>query len=228
MDIQALIQPYVDRMGKAIEDVDFSNKELYANFLAQTYYYVAHSTKFLAFSAGLMGPEDRKYFNRFIKHISEENGHDLMAQKDLKNIGHELKEFPETPETRMLWESQYYKIQHLDAISLIGYIIPLEMLSAQYFPDFNKRVESVYGKKATSFVRVHAEEDEDHIEKAFKVLYDLSIERQEVIIKNMTQTAIAYTAMIENLSMQPVDCYQALERTHQGTRASSLEALRPF
>jgi hypothetical protein len=228
MDIQALIQPYVDRMGKAIEDADFSKKELYGNFLAQTYYYVAHSTKFLAFSAGLMGPEDRKYFNRFIKHISEENGHDLMAQKDLKNIGHDLEDFPETAETRMLWESQYYKIQHLDPISLIGYIIPLEMLSAQYFPDFNIKVEAVYGKKATSFVRVHAEEDEDHIEKAFKVLYDLSPERQDVIITNMTQTAVAYTAMIENLSTQPFDQYGAWEKNLQRSQVSSSETLEPF
>lgn len=202
MNLEKICQPYVDLMGKTLEETAFEDKKVYANFLAQTFFYVSHSTRFLAFAAGLMKLEDRKYFQRFIKHISEESGHELMALKDLNKLGFEISEFKESSETRMLWETQYYKIQHLDPMSLMGYIIPLEMMSAQYFPKVLERVNSAHTNTCTSFVRVHAEEDQSHIVKAFDVVEDLAIDRQKVVIDNVFQTAVAYSNWLESLSRE--------------------------
>ena len=186
-------------MGSSLENMNLTEKDSYANFLAQTYYYVSHSTRFLAFSAGLMGDDDKKYFNRFIKHISEEHNHELLALRDLKNLGYAITDFPESMESKMLWETQYYKIQHEDPLSLIGYIIPLEMMSAKYFPDFLQRVTKAFGSKTNSFVRVHAEEDPDHIEEALAILNELSGKRKERVVTNIMQTAISYTNLINAL-----------------------------
>lgn len=205
MSINPKCDEAIERMGEALFEMDLEDSKSYADFLAQTFYYVSHSTRFLAFAAGLMKFEDRKFFNRFVKHISEEHNHELLAKNDLKYIGYEVSDFEHTAETRMLWESQYYKIQHEDPLSLIGYIIPLELFSAKFFPTFLKKIDSRFGKMACNFVKVHAEEDQDHIEEALSILNEVDGLRKQRILENVEQTAIAYTQMLDkiNLSLRP-------------------------
>lgn len=190
----------VELMGKTIMQLDVQNPKAYGNFLAQTFYYVSHSTRMLAFAGGLMKREDENHFRRFIKHISEETSHEILAERDLQDLGMEPADFYHLPETRALWEPQYYKMLHEGPLSLMGYIIALEYFSCTYLPAFYHKIQSAYGGKAGRFIKLHAEEDPDHIQKAIELTEKLSPQVQEVILVNIMQTAKTYSMMIEACS----------------------------
>lgn len=183
-------------MGKAVQKMDIKNPKIYGNFLAQSYYYVCHSTRLLSFAAGLLKKSEEPHFRRFIKHIAEENAHEVLAERDLKELGMTPNEFVHLPETKALWEPQYYKILHESPLSLMGYIIALEYFSSVYLPKFYEAVKEAHGEKASLFLKVHAEEDPDHTEKAIALTSQLSPELQEIIMANVIQTAKSYAHMI--------------------------------
>lgn len=188
----------VELMGKTIQKMDVKNPAVYGNFLAQTFYYVSHSTRMLAFGAGLMKRQEENHFRRFIKHISEESSHELLAERDLQDLGMKPNDFYHLPETRALWEPQYYKMLHEGPLSLMGYIIALEYFSCTHLPSFYQKVQDAYGTKAGRFIKLHAEEDPDHILKAIDLTSQLSVELQETIFVNIVQTAKTYSAMVES------------------------------
>lgn len=183
-------------MGKAVQKMDVKNPKVYGNFLAQSYYYVCHSTRLLSFAAGLLKKNEEPHFRRFIKHIAEENAHEVLAERDLKELGLSPSDFAHLPETKALWEPQYYKILHESPLSLMGYIIALEYFSSVYLPKFYEAAKDAHGEKASLFLKVHAEEDPDHTEKAIALTSQLSPELQEMIMDNVVQTAKSYTHMI--------------------------------
>ena len=205
MKYEEICHKYCDLMGEALNQIDFGKKEVYANYLAQTYHYVKHSTPLLALSAGLFEYSDRKYFRRFLTHISEENNHELLALKDLKRLGFEISDFPELPETKMLWEPQYYKVQNLDPLSLMGYIIPLELFAAKHLDGFLERVSKAHGEQTASFIRVHSDEDVDHVEKAMAILNEVDGKRKEHIVENIAQSSISYVRFLEALDQPAVN-----------------------
>ncbi|MGE0527036.1 MAG: iron-containing redox enzyme family protein [Bdellovibrionales bacterium] len=135
-------------------------------------------------------------FADFIKHISEETAHEVLAEKDLHDLGMTPEDFRHLPETRALWEPQYYKIQHEHPLALMGYIIALEYFACTHLPSFHAKVSSHYGGKACRFIKLHAEEDPDHTEKALELTSKLSKPLQEIILINVIQTAHTYTAMV--------------------------------
>lgn len=175
---------------------DLTNKHAYANFLAQTYYYVSHSTRLLAFAAGMYKGDEEKLFRRYIKHISEESSHEILALKDLEELGFGIEQFPELPETKQLWEAQYYKVLHTDPTVFMGYILALEAFACRYFPIFLEKLEAHYGPKAVRFVKLHAEEDPDHVDKAVEFILSLDASRTNEIEFNMLQTSKSYAYML--------------------------------
>lgn len=187
----------VELMGKTIAKMDVSNLQVYGNFLAQTYYYVSHSTRMLAFGAGLMKRSEENHFRRFIKHISEESSHEVLAERDLQDLGMKPTDFYHLPETHALWEPQYYKMLHEGPLSLMGYIIALEYFSCTHLPAVYKHIQDTHGTKAGRFIKLHAEEDPDHIQKAIELTSTLSPDLQETILVNIVQTAKTYSLMVD-------------------------------
>lgn len=174
----------------------WNDKHSYANYLAQTYYYVNHSERLLALAAARLGNEDDLMQRRFFKHLSEESAHDKLLLNDLKSLGFQLEDFPEASETKMFWETQYYKIEHQDPAALLGYIYFLEDLACSICPELTKLLTELYGKKCVSFLKLHGEEDPDHVTKAYEQIKKLSPERQRIITLNYEQSAIAYHQVI--------------------------------
>ena len=179
---------------------DIENKAAYANFLAQTYYYVSHSTRLLAFAAGMYKGGEEKLFRRYISHISEESSHEVLALKDLEDLGYTIEQFPEIAETKQLWEAQYYKVLHTDPTVFMGYILALEAFACNYFPSFLEKIDKTYNGKAMRFVKLHAEEDPEHVKKAIEFIDSLEEERQSNISENILQTAKSYSYMLNACS----------------------------
>lgn len=193
-------QKQKQEMIECLKNFPWDSKRATGEYLAQTYYYVRHSEKFLALAAALMSENDRRYHKRFLKHLSEENAHDLMVKKDLENLGYFLEDFPERPETKMFWETQYYKIEHEDPMSLMGYILLLEDVASDVCGLLAEKICQNHTNKASTFLRVHGEEDPHHVTEAREVIDSLTETRQKLIYANLLQSQKAYKQMIQAIT----------------------------
>jgi thiaminase len=178
----------------------WQEKEPYANFLAQTFYYVRHSTRLLALAAGRIAPGDRKSFDRFIKHIGEERNHEELARRDIGNLGYDLDAIPEMPCTRMLWEPQYYKVEHESPMALLGYILMLEMLAANEGGEVVKVISEAHGADCLSFLQLHGQEDVKHVQEAIKLAESLGDRDRQLIRANIGQTVYAYSTWLREIA----------------------------
>jgi thiaminase len=183
-------------MSAGIRNYPWDDKRAYAEFLAQTYYYICHSTRLLAASAARFSQEDQGMHKRFLHHTDEENSHELLALRDLQKLGYNIQDFPEMVQTRMLYEVQYYKVEHCDPAALMGYILALETLAGRDFKWLKEKVTGLYGKECAKFIQVHADEDPDHIEKAVQVIEKLKESRLVQININLEETAVCYINML--------------------------------
>lgn len=190
-------------MSKSIREFPWENKLAYGQFLAQTYYYVCHSTRLLCASAALFTQEDQSLHRRFIKHMDEENSHELLALRDLQKLGYKIEDFPELPQTRTLYEIQYYKVEHNDPTALMGYILALETMAGNDFKWLKEKLTGLYGKECAKFVQVHADDDPDHIEKAVELVQGLKKERLNAIDVNIVQTGLYYSEMLKACGERP-------------------------
>ncbi|NQZ58706.1 MAG: iron-containing redox enzyme family protein [Lentisphaeraceae bacterium] len=190
-----LVETIKEEFIETCESLPWSDKSFYTNYLAQTFYYVQHSTKLLALGAALMDYKDKAFEKRFIEHIAEEGSHELLALRDLQNMGHKIEDISELPETRMAWESQYYKIQNKDPLALMGYILFLEYVAVSICPSIVKKVKDSFDGPV-AFVKLHGEEDIDHVQKAIDVIESLSEERKKIIYENYEQSALSFKYML--------------------------------
>lgn len=189
-------QSSMEIMSAGIRNYPWDDKRAYAEFLAQTYYYICHSTRLLAASAARFSQEDQGMHKRFLHHTDEENSHELLALRDLQKLGYNIQDFPEMVQTRMLYEVQYYKVEHCDPAALMGYILALETLAGRDFKWLKEKVTGLYGKECAKFIQVHADEDPDHIEKAVQVIEKLKESRLVQININLEETAVCYINML--------------------------------
>lgn len=179
---------------------NWQNSSCYAEYLAQSYFYICHSTKTLALTAGYISLEEPKVFRRMVKHISEEMNHEILCDKDLQALGKSLKDFTEAPATQSLYQPQYYKIQHQNPKAYLGYIYVLESICCLVVPKVLKdKLIPNYPKQAINFLRVHAEEDPGHLEQAKSLIASLSEKDHKDIANNMLHTIKAYEHFLDDI-----------------------------
>lgn len=179
---------------------DWEDTSFYSEYLAQSFHYICHSTKLLALAIAHSNENQKAFYRRSVKHISEEDGHQYLAETDLKRLGMKLSSFKENDATKLLWEPQYYKISQINT-SILGYILGLECIAVKTFDEIYARVKTAHGDKASSFIRVHAEEDPGHVEQAIAELSRLNESERVVVNQNYQQTILAFGQMIQ--SCQP-------------------------
>ncbi len=190
------ISSSIDCVVKALSDYNFEDRHQYAFWLSQAYYFVKHSTPLLALSAGL-SVDNNAYHNRCIDHLSEEKGHEKMLLNDLKKLSYRPSDFPELAQTQAFYQTQYYWIQHKKPASFMGYIILLEGLAVISGKELHRRVSAHQGK---SFIKVHSDEDVDHLEKALQMMDSFTAEEQELIVRNCELSSQIYLTMLDAMS----------------------------
>jgi Iron-containing redox enzyme len=179
MDARGRLFPWTDRAA-------------YAGWLAQTYYYVRHSTRLLAAAAARF-PHDRAgdtLHHRFGVHIGEEKRHELLCVRDIHAA------------TRMFYEPQYYKVEHQTPSVLLGYILPLEVIAPLSGARIVEQVTAAFGPRCANFLKVHAQEDVAHVDRALGLVEALPGRERDLIEENMKQTALAYVAMLDAIAQQ--------------------------
>lgn len=171
----------------------FKDKKNYANWLAQTYYFVKHSTSLLGYAMPHLHNDDlRRHFEH---HLSEETRHDLLAIKDMERVGHPLSEHHEYSATQAFYHSQYYRISFEGGTSLLGYILFLEGLAVHWGKEIHDDIKDTH-KGSVLFLKVHAEEDPQHLQDAIKTIMALSAPEQEAIHRNFVYSVEMYREML--------------------------------
>ncbi len=193
-------------MSPHVGEFPWADRRAYADWLSQTYAYVHHSTRLLAAAAALFPLDERgdSLHHRFAKHMAEEKKHEKLCIHDLRALGFTVADFPERHATRMFYEPQYYKIEHRDPTTLFGYILVLEVLGA--VGDGRVMMETLaraHGEKSYSFVKLHCEEDPDHIEKGFATLHGCSPVQLDLIEENAWQTVYGYAGLLREIREYP-------------------------
>jgi pyrroloquinoline quinone (PQQ) biosynthesis protein C len=170
---------------------------VYAQYLAQTYYYVCHSTRLLGLAAARLGVDQEKLHQRMFKHASEERSHHLLTKHDLQALGHRLEDLPELASTAALYQTQYFQIEYVSPLTLFGYILALEGVAVIHGPSVYQRVHKAHGSAAGAFLKLHAEEDPDHLEKALEVVRSIPERDQAAVRQNLRFSCQHYRAFLE-------------------------------
>lgn len=190
------------QIGDAVDAFPWQERRAYTDWVAQTYYYVRHSTRLLAAAASRFSHSERDtaLHHRFGQHMAEEKKHELLCVHDLKVLDASLESLPERYSTKMFYETQYYKIEHLAPIALFGYILPLEAIGPEHGNRMIQRLIGFHGEKCVSFLKLHADEDVDHLEKGLRVLEGLPEFERALVADNMRQTTYAYISILREIS----------------------------
>lgn len=197
-----LFQEQLNYAKEFIPTLPWENERFYANFLAQTYYFVCHSTRLLGRSMSYFVHNQEDLYRRFKDHISEEDAHEKIALSDLKKLGYEIAQFPELAVTKSFYECQYFKIERSLGTALLGYILYLETVAVHAYPLVVDRLYKKYDKKCCQFLKVHVEEDPDHVEKALLEISKLPSNQQSEIWQNFWQTSKLYCQLLKDAQQE--------------------------
>ncbi len=185
-----------EKLQNEAAKVSFREREVYAFWLAQAYYFVRHSAPLLALSCGrsVNRPE---YHLRCISHLGEERAHDRLLLQDLAAIGAKLEDYPELATASALYQTQYYWIEHRNPVSFLGYISVLEALAVLCGEE---KTEEAKAHGSTKFLELHAGEDVEHLERALDQVESLPRSDQEDILANARLTVDLYAEMLAEIS----------------------------
>ena len=182
----------VAKLIKTINEIDLTKSEVYKEFLAQTFFYTSHSEMLLRTFA--RDAENEAIKGRWLSHADEESGHENLALSDLKRMGESIDSFSELQSTKDLYEKQLPISKKTKGIGNFGWALALEGMAANINEDYVKSIIETHGLPATRFVKVHAEEDQEHIEKAIEAVSSLGV--NDDIEANMLLTTEIYCQML--------------------------------
>lgn len=183
--------------SEKLPEYPWEDLQFYANWLAQTYYYTLQSPMILARAGAYCSNEQKKLRKRFLEHTLEETSHEILAANDLKSLGLNILNFQEFPETTSFYEVQYYKAQYRHPVSIFGWILSLEGAAVAVGDEIFKRVKTHYGKGYT-FLKVHSQEDVDHLDKALEIVGQIPTELHGDLIQDFEQSTKLYLDMLSN------------------------------
>lgn len=197
--METKIKQNIVKLSNSFETVQWTDKEKYANYLAQSYYYVRHSTRILSLAASRFSLDDSTSHQRFLKHTVEENNHEKLLLMDLKQLGKDISSYPEQSPVRAFYQIQYYMIEHISASSCLGFILALEGLAVQKGGWFYDLISKTFGEKTGSFLRVHAKEDIEHFANAIDLVMKMSEKDKKDILVAMETSCYLFERMILEL-----------------------------
>ena len=186
----------IESFGRKLFSFPWENESFYANWLAQTYYFALNSTRMLSLAAGEATLDEQELHRRFVAHVSEEINHEIMAVRDLGNLGFDVSKMQESRATKDFYGHQFNVIREHGPSAFMGWVLFLEGISAIHGPRLLTEV-SPFGPDATLFLKVHAEDDQDHIDSAFDVVNLVPEAKLDLVLQNMLKSSSGYEAILE-------------------------------
>lgn len=191
----------VEKLGEELIQFPWDTKKCYQNWIAQTYFFVKHTSTFLELSVPEWGKTNKEMQKRAQAHLLEEMGHEKYLLNDLKNMDSDISMHKEFPETQAFYQTQYYWISNVSPAAHLGYAYLLEGLAALKGPQIYEKVKNNYGENCGSFIRVHAHEDQGHFEEAISTLSSLSNEELKHLSENLKQASLLYSLILKKASI---------------------------
>jgi hypothetical protein len=202
MQNQKLLSVFEKVMTKAkdtFHEFPWENKWAYGQWLRQTFYYVENSTRLVALTGARFPTNRNDMHRRFMQHCQEEMGHEVLPVRDIKALGLEFDNLYVYPESKALYQSQHFFVERLDPIAFYGYLLFLEGLAVHHARHAIDRAKKAHGEKAIGFLKLHADEDEDHLVKAFKTLENISDQDANYICENLEHSCYFYLGFMEKI-----------------------------
>ncbi len=188
-----------DTIHSKIETLDWSDPKIYGNWLAQTAYYVSHSTRVLAAAAARFGVDQDDTHVQLVKHATAEKRHERIAISDLKALGMTMEDFPELTSTKSLYRNTYFLIEHTTPMTIFGYIAVLELLSLKSGPMVLKTAQKAFGKASSHYLTLHTEDDVEHIDAYKSFLESLNKSEKAAVEEAILGTADNYCRLVEDI-----------------------------
>ncbi len=210
--IHQQVQRELEQTAPLIQGFNWEDPKAYGQWLAQTYYMVAHSTRLVAL-AGAHAPLNQDFLHhRFVDHSKEERGHQLICLSDLRKLGQHIEQIPCLPASAAMYQVQYYWIQYRGAASFLGYTLALESLAETFVPQIYSRASPAHSTAACHFLRVHGEADVGHTAEAYKVIEKLSEDEQILVRDNLKLSCSLYRNMLTEIRAALEDSLQPHEK----------------
>lgn len=123
----------------------------------------------------------------FTQHLAEETGHEQWLAEDLLTAGIDVKKTAVAIEAVEMAGSQYYLINHVHPVALLGYMVVLECVPMPL--ERVEELEAAHGKELLRTLRYHAEHDIDHGADVLAVIDTLTDEQINLVTQSAVQTA---------------------------------------
>lgn len=189
----------MDEAKVVLEAFPWENKTAYALWLKQTYYFVSFSTRIVSMAGARFPLSKNNLHERFLIHCNEEKGHEKLCISDINALGLDEKSLKVFPSTKAFYQNQHYWIDHVSPMAFFGYLLLLEGLAATHGSWITARLTAHYGPKPVSFFKVHSDEDEGHLDKAFSFVDKATPEEEEYILENLEISAMHYFKFLADI-----------------------------
>lgn len=201
-DIRNITIKAIEEMSQCIDSMPWENEEFYAQFLAQTYFYVRNATRVLAKAAYRCTHEEEPIHKNLIKSINEEKNHEIMATNDLLALGKNILDYKENPATTAYYSTLLSAIDFDGPYALFGYFVTLEGLGAIGADNLLARLNAKYSKKASQFLRVHIRVDEHHFTDGLNFIERLPADKRNTIIHHIEVSKQLYINLVHGVLLQ--------------------------
>ncbi len=202
MSIEKQFNKILEPLKEEILAFSWEDQKSYELWLAQTYYFVIHSTRLFSFAASRCSIDDNILHFQLLDHLREEKGHENLATQDLKALGQKIVDLPELPETSSFYQLQYFWIEHYGPESFFGYLLCLEGLAVIAGQQVYERAKKNYGDKACKFLKVHVGEDQQHLKEVFAHVETFSSQKRTAMFRNMEQSANLFGYIFKAIASQ--------------------------
>jgi hypothetical protein len=198
----ATIDQQVQAIHKQLMSYPWHHRKAYANWLAQTYYYVRRVTHVLSAAASRTSIDEPVLHRHFLRGITEEVDHDLLATNDLRELGFDVAQLPEHPLTKAYYQTLFYMIDRAGPAAILGYFFVLEGLTGGNGEDLYKLVSDAHGGKAVSFLKEHIVLDADHYPQALALMKTLDEVHLPIIKASAELGGPLYRYMVEAVRIE--------------------------
>ena len=193
------------------------NEKGYSSYLTQAWYHTSFTPTFEKLFGKCMcdyvrtnkdGTFDKG--NKFVmlieKDIDEEEGHELWALRDLRDLGiNELDPFSDVlPETKALVSSQFDRLNRLEFKGFLGYSFYLEYWVAKYSATQLKLMQDYgIGGSAKRFIHNHSVVDQGHAKDNLELLNFLITSEEDCreVIEHMDIAHMLYFGIAKKAFM---------------------------
>lgn len=183
------------------ESFNWEDTLTYANWLAQSYYYVSWTTRQLALASAHTAPQkEDSYHWRFLEEAKEEKKHEVLALNDLHNLGYQLSNFPELPHSSFFYQSLNYMIVNEHPISILGFSLTLEGFAAIKAKRFYERVKAHRKENETTFMKVHCELDVEHFKNALPHLESCPNDLLPIVSRSIEMCSSIYQGIFSDIT----------------------------